>query len=143
MNLHSLTKKQLKSILQTSYAKYLSQNDPKRHYIINYHRDNTFITHTFQKNKYLGSGNGTYKIIEKNNESLLNIKYKIIFPSPNVKSPMNPNNDFYPKLKNYIIGPFYTILPNENIRWLPVLYNHIQMEKGFKVLNFYKFFPHI
>ena len=142
MNLYSLSKKQLKTILKGSYAKYLSQHDPKRHYIINYNLDNTFLIHTFNKNKYLGTGNGNYYILEKNNESLLNIQYKTIFPSPNIKSPMNPKNNFYPKLKNYTIGPFYTTIPPKPVKWLPVLYNHIQMEKGFKVLNFYKFFSH-
>jgi len=138
MNLSELTKKQVQKLFKYNYAKYLSQHDPKRHYLIHYNLDNTFLIHTFNKNKYLGTGCGIYNLIDKEDECLINIQYKNVFPSPNFKSPMNPYNSFYPQLKNYTIGPLYTKLPSENVKWLPVLYNHLQIEKGFKVLNFYR-----
>ena len=136
--LQTLCKKGLQKIFSQNYAKYLSQHDPSRFYIINYLDNGQFNIETYNENKLLGSGNGTYTFINSNNGCKLNIKYNKIFPSPNLKSPMHIENPFYNKLYNYQIGPFYTVIPNDTVIWLPILYNHLQMEKGFKVLNFYK-----
>ena len=139
MKLIVLNKAQLKNIFTNYYAKYLSQNNSNRHYIIKYNK-NTFTNTTFSNNIKLGEGNGKYKFIEKNGNTLLNVQYQNVFPSPYKNSPFNKSNNFFPKLSNYTIGPFYTIIPREDVIWLPILYSHIQMEKGFKVLNFYKYF---
>ena len=138
MKLTILHKDQLKKIFSNYYAKYLSQNNPNRHYIIKYNK-NTFTNTTFENNIKLGQGNGKYKLIEHNGNTCINVQYENVFTSPYKNSPFNKNNDFFPKLSNYTIGPFYTIIPRENVTWLPILYSHIQMEKGFKVLNFYKY----
>ena len=62
MNLSKgLSPQQLKLILSTKKAKYLSQHDITRHYIINYNNDSTFTIETFQNNKKLGEGN-TFEI---------------------------------------------------------------------------------
>jgi hypothetical protein len=38
-----------------------------------------------------------------------------------------------------MIGPFYTKYLNEELAWIPILYNLPQtIRKGFKILNFYK-----
>lgn len=140
MRLIPCNTQQLVTIFNERYAMYLSQHDMNRHYIIRYKDDGTFTTTTFEKQVQLGEGHGRYTIVERmKGGSLLNIRYNTIFPSPNISSPMNPNNSFYNQLHNYTIGPFYTIIPVEQVRWLPVLYNHLQLEKGFKVLNFYKY----
>ena len=138
MKLSILRKDQLKNVFSNYYAKYLSQHNPNRHYIIKYHK-NRFTNTTFENNVKLGQGNGTYKLIENNGTTSINVQYENVFTSPYKKSPFNKNNEFFPKLSNYTIGPFYTIIPKEDITWLPILYSHIQMEKGFKVLNFYKY----
>ena len=91
-----------------------------------------------KNNIKLGESTGTYKIIDENKQCLINIKYKNVYNSENKNSPFHIQNSFYPKLSNYTLGPFYTVIPKEDVKWLPVLYNHLQIEKGFKVLNFYK-----
>lgn len=140
MRLIPCNSQQLVTIFKERYAKYLSQHDINRHYIIRYNDDGTFTSSTFENHIQLGEGHGRYTIVERiKGGPLINIQYKTIFPSPNISSPMNPNNSFYPHLHNYTIGPFYTRIPDEPVTWLPVLYNHLQMEKGFKVLNFYKY----
>ena len=136
--LQPLCKNSLQKIFSQNYAKYLSQHDSSRFYLINYLDKGQFYIQTYHKNKLLGSGNGTYAFIDSNEGCKLNIKYHKIFPSPNHKSPMHIENPFYSELRNYQIGPFYTIIPIEPVIWIPVLYNHIQMKNGFKVLNFYK-----
>jgi len=138
MKLSILHKDQLINIFSNYYAKYLSQHNPNRHYIIKYHK-NTFTNTTFENNVKLGEGNGKYKLIENNGTTCINMQYENVFTSPYKKSPFNKNNEFFPKLSNYTIGPFYTIIPKEEVIWLPILYSHIQIEKGFKVLNFYKY----
>ena len=138
MKLSILHKDQLKYILSNYYVKYLSQNNPNRHYIIKYNK-NTFTNTTFENNKKLGQSNGKYKLIDNNGNTCINVKYENVFTSPHKNSAFNKNNDFFPKLSNYTIGPFYTRISKEDVTWLPILYNHLQMEKGFKVLNFYKY----
>lgn len=73
-------------IFKERYAKYLSQHNDKRHYIINYNENGTFTTHTFENNNELGVGYGKYTLVDHSGECLINIKYKDIFPSPNKKS---------------------------------------------------------
>ena len=131
-------KSQVKYIFTNYYAKYLSQHDERRHYIINYNIDKTFTTGTFENNIKIGEGCGRYNLIDIEDKCNINIQYRYLMPSPNLNSPFNPNNNFYNKLNNYTIGPFYTILPSEPVKWIPVVYSHLQLEKGFKVLNFYK-----
>jgi|TARA_B110000858_G_C17711443_1_gene430783 hypothetical protein len=138
MNLIPCTRNQIKVIFKEYYAKYLSQHNSNRHYIIKYNDNNTFTNSTFENNIKLGESNGTYNLINEKTHCLINIRYTNIFNSPNKNSPFNKQNSFYPKLSNYVIGPFYTIIPKDDVTWLPVLYNHLQLEKGFKVLNFYK-----
>lgn len=139
MNLSSCTKHQLKYIFTNYYAKYLSQHNSSRHYIIKYNDNNTFTNSTFENNIKLGESDGTYNLIDEKGECLINIRYKNVFNSPNITSPFYQKNSFYPHLSNYTIGPFYTaILKDTNVKWIPVLYNHLQIEKSFKVLNFYK-----
>jgi len=136
--LQTLCKNSLQKIFSQNYAKYMSQHDSSRFYIINYLDNERFNIQTHRENKLLGSGNGTYAFIDSKDGCKLNIKYNKIFPSPNPKSPMHIANPFYSELRDYQIGPFYTVIPMESVLWIPVLYNHIQMKKGFKILNFYK-----
>lgn len=138
MKLIPCNKQQLIVIFKERYAKYLSQHNENRHYIIKYHKNETFTTRTFENNIQLGVGYGKYTLVDNSGECLINIRYDKIVPSPNKSSPMNPNNSFYNNLSNYTIGPLYTRIPDKPVIWLPVLYNHLQLEKGFKVLNFYK-----
>lgn len=138
MKLYALRKDQLINIFSNYYAKYLSQHNSNRHYIIKY-RENTFTNTTFENNIKLGEGNGKYKLIESNGNTCINVQYENVFTSPYENSAFNKNNSFFPELSNYTIGPLYTIVPKEDVIWLPILYNHLQIEKGFKVLNFYKY----
>ena len=140
MNLHQVLKKEeLRSIFRDRCAKYLSQHDENRHYKITYNDDGTFTNQTYENNIALGESYGTYSFqTNENGECVINIQYKHVFNSPNESSPFHTNNPFYPKLTNYTIGPFYTKYLNEESTWVPILYNHLQIEKGFKVLNFYK-----
>ena len=139
MKLIKCNKHQINYLFSKYYVKYLSQNDSSRHYIINYDNNNcTFSTKTFENNIHIGEGYGKYKLLDVNDNCHINIQYSSVYSSPNITSPFNPKNLFYPKLSDYTIGPFYTIIPNEPVKWLAVLYSHLQMEKGFKVLNFYK-----
>lgn len=138
MNLIPCSSRQLRYIFSEYTAKYLSQHNSNRHYIIKYKKNNTFTNSTFENNIKIGVSNGTYDFINENKQCLVNIKYQNVFTSPNLNSPFHKQNPFFPHLSNYTLGPFYTIFPKENVNWLPVLYNHLQMEKGFKVLNFYK-----
>lgn len=138
MKLIPCNRQQLMLIFKERYAKYLSQHNDNRHYIIKYNENETFTTHTFENNIQLGVGYGKYTLVDNSGECLINIRYDNIVPSPNKSSPMNPNNSFYNNLSNYTIGPLYTRIPDKPVIWLPVLYNHLQLEKGFKVLNFYK-----
>ena len=137
MKLIPCNKSQLIDIFKERTAKYLSQHDMNRHYTVKYHDNKTFETTTYEDNRRIGIGWGIYEFVGNPNECKVNIQYESIFPSPHKSSPMNPSNPFYPNLKNYVIGPFYTRL-NTSVTWLPLLYNHLQLEKGFKVLNFYK-----
>ena len=139
MNLSKgLSPQQLKLILSTKKAKYLSQHDITRHYIINYNNDSTFTIETFQNNKKLGEGNGKYYILANNkDEAILNVNYISVFESPNKDSPFSKKNSFYPKLKDYTIGPFYGIIPDVDTNWLPIFYKHLIEGRSFKVLNFY------
>jgi len=138
MNLVPCTRHQVTNIFTEYYAKYLSQHNNNRHYIIKYNENNTFTNSTFENNIKLGESSGTYKLIDEKGQCLINIRYNNVFNSPNKNSPFHIQNMFYPKLSNYTLGPFYTVIPKEDVIWLPVLYNHLQIEKGFKVLNFYK-----
>lgn len=138
MKLVTCSKFDLKWIFKNYYVKYLSQHNSNRHYILNYKDDNTFINSTYEDNKLLGEGNGKYYLIEIGDDCFLNVQYSKVYSSPNKSSPFHPQNSFYPKLQNYTLGPMYTIRPAEPVIWLPVLYSHLQKEKGFKVLNFYK-----
>jgi len=138
MNLVPCTRHQVKNIFTEYYAKYLSQHNNNRHYIIKYNENNTFTNSTFENNIKLGESVGTYKLIDEKGQCLINIRYNNVFNSPNKNSPFHIQNRFYPKLSNYTLGPFYTVIPKEDVIWLPVLYNHLQIEKGFKILNFYK-----
>ena len=137
MHLTPLFKKELRTLFTRKVAKYASQHSPYRFYIIDYKIDNLFYTHTYEDDKRLGSGYGTYEMINTEGGALLNIEYKNIYHSPNPESPMHPENAFYPQLHKYTIGPLYTQSLDHNSKWQPVLYNHLQKEKSFKVLNFY------
>lgn len=139
MNLIPCTSHQMKTLFTGYYAKYLSQHNSNRHYIIKYSENNTFTNSTFENNIKLGESDGTYDFVNKKSLCHINIKYNNVFLSPNKDSPFHAKNTFYPHLSNYTLGPFYTIIPKENVIWLPVLYNHLQKGKGFKVLNFYKY----
>ena len=140
MNLSQVLKKEeLQHIFQERTAKYLSQHNENRHYKISYNDDGTFTNKTYENNILLGESYGTYSFqTNADDECVINIQYKYVFNSPNEGSPFHINNSFYPKLANYTIGPFYTKYLNEDLEWVPVLYNHLQIEKGYKVLNFYK-----
>jgi hypothetical protein len=148
MNLRPLKKFELHKIFQDKYAKYLSQHTSNRHYIISYNSSipiygsnlqyGTFINETYENNIKLGMSNGIYKIKEDdNNNAIMSVHYKHIYNSPNITSPFHPDNTFYPKLSNYSIGPFYTIISNKNQLMLPVLYKHLVDPSKFKILNFY------
>ena len=140
MNLNQVLKKEeLQRIFQERAAKYLSQHNENRHYKITYNNDGTFTNQTHENNIIIGESYGTYNLQNNiNNDCVINIQYKYVFNSPNERSPFHINNPFYPKLSNYTIGPFYTRCLNEDLEWVPILYNHLQIEKGFKILNFYK-----
>ena len=139
INLAGLSRNQLTRILSTHYAKYLSQHDPTRHYIINYNRNGLFKITTHEHNVQLGMGHGKYTIRDTKSGAMMDIQYKRIYDSPNITSPMNPHNSFYPSLlKGYSIGPFYTHGLDTGAMWQPVLYSHLQKERAFKVLNFYR-----
>ena len=88
MKLSILRKDQLINIFSNYYAKYLSQHNPNRHYIIKYHK-NTFTNTTFENNVKLGEGNGKYKLIENNGTTCINVQYENVFTSPYKKSPFN------------------------------------------------------
>jgi hypothetical protein len=135
-----LKKEELQSIFQERTAKYLSQHDENRHYKITYNNDGTFTNQTYENNIVIGESYGTYNFqTNENGECVINVQYKYVFNSPNENSPFHINNPFYPKLENYMIGPFYTKYLNEELAWIPILYNLPQtIRKGFKILNFYK-----
>lgn len=137
MYLRPLFQLDLNHLFCKKIAKYASQHSPYRFYIIDYNSNDTFYTHTYEYNKLLGTGNGKYNIIDTDNGALLNIEYKNIYNSPNPESPMHPTNLFYSELRKYTIGPLYTQTLDHKSKWQPVLYNHLQKEKSFKVLNFY------
>jgi hypothetical protein len=80
---------------------------------------------------------GSYDFIEDDYGTKINIRYHYVFHSPHPTSPFHPENPFYPKLENYVIGPFYTINLNHKLEFITILYNHLQNEKTFKVLNLY------
>jgi len=136
MKLIPCNKQQIKCIFNNYYAKYLSQHDISRHYIIEYNNNTTFSTSAFENNIKVGEGCGIYSLLDVDDKCHLNIQYNTTISYPN--SPFNPKKFFYNEISNYTIGPFYTILPNEPVIWLPVFYSHLQMESGFKILNFYK-----
>ena len=138
MRLQILKMNDIKKIFELKHAKYLSQHDINRHYIIDYKEDNTFTNKTFENNKVIGMGYGKYNLYNnKDDKCMINIQYEKVYNSPNLDSPFNPLNNFYKELSNYEIGPLYTIIPNINVIWLPVLYKHLIKDRGFKVLNFY------
>ena len=140
MNLHQvLNICELQKIFQERTAKYLSQHNENRHYKIAYNDDGTFTNKTYENNVMIGESYGRYSFqTNENDECVINIQYEYVFNSPNESSPFHVNNPFYPKLANYTIGPFYTKYLNMNLEWVPILYNHLQIENGYKVLNFYK-----
>lgn len=139
MNLVSCTRPQLQKLFRGYYAKYLSKHSDECHYIITYNENNTFTNKTFVNNKEIGVSNGIYFYINSpTKHCLLNIQYQNIFTSSNVNSCFHEENIFYPKLRNYTIGPFYTIFPKEEFMWLPIIYNHSAQDNVFHVLNFYK-----
>ena len=134
-----LSKEELKQIFHERIAKYLSQHDKNRHYEISYNDDLTFTNTTFENNKPIGISYGIYNFLQnEQNECVINIKYEYVFNSPNINSPFHVDNPFYKNLKNYTIGPFYTKYLDQTLTWCPILYNHLQIEKGYKILNFYK-----
>ena len=139
MNLVPLSIGQMRRVFQQKVAKYASQHDPYRFYIIDYKADNEFATHTYENGKLLGTGQGKYELFNAMTipGALLQVSYESIHNSPNPDSPMHPRNSFYPKLRDYTIGPFYTQALDMNSRWQPILYQHLQKDKAFKVLNFY------
>ena len=47
MNLLPCTRNQIKVIFKEYHAKYMSQHNSNRHYIIKYNDNNTFINSTF------------------------------------------------------------------------------------------------
>ncbi len=139
MKLFPYNKQQIKFIFNNYYAKYLSQHDISRHYIIKYNNNTTFSTTTFENNVKIGEGRGIYSLLDVNDKCHINIQYNTIQPSSNINSSFNPMNKFYPKLSNYTIGPLYAIIPQEeDLICIPILYSHLQMKKRIKVLNFYK-----
>jgi len=143
MRLRLVDYDELCTILHTHIAKYVSQNSPSRHYIIRYNDDDTFEITTYQDSLKLGTGNGTYHLIQTSEgdtpSCYINIQYKTIVNSPHKTSPMNPDNAFYPKLKDYTIGPFYTWESTEHQEspWIPLLYPHLTRLGTFKILNMY------
>ena len=124
-----LSYEKLSEIILDSKCKYSSAQSMKRTYVIEYKSDGTFINSRFfinsrsddtffksnnETNKIIiereiNVGSGTFQIVEENGNGLINIQYNKIIPSENEKSPMNENNPFFPKLKNYSIGPFYIV----------------------------------
>uniref|UniRef100_A0A6C0CQS5 Uncharacterized protein n=1 Tax=viral metagenome TaxID=1070528 RepID=A0A6C0CQS5_9ZZZZ len=138
MKLTTLSKTQLRRVFHKKVAKYVSQHDPYRFYLIDYKTDDCFYTHTYENGKLLGSGQGEYELFDLGiSGAVMEVKYNNIVSSPNPESPMHPDNSFYPKLKKYLVGPFYTQALDLNSKWQPILYQHLQKEKAFKVLNFY------
>jgi hypothetical protein len=134
----ALSRCELTNLMLTHKAKYLSQHDTTRHYLINYKQNGLFDIETFKNNNILGSGNGKYMLRDTPSGAVMDVKYEKIFDSPNHTSPMCVTNPFYKKLTDgYTIGPFYTYGLNQQSVWTPVLYPHIQKERSFKVLNFY------
>ena len=133
-----LNKEQLQHIFNDRKAKYLSQNNINRHYIINYNNDNTFTNDTYENNTKIGSSYGNYKFLKNDKgEDIIHIKYNYVFLSPNINSPFNENNEFYKKLfEGYSIGPFYLKYPTHPDILLSCLYEH--QISGYKILNFYK-----
>ena len=145
MNFKTLNIQLVTELLKNYNAKYLSQHDITRHYIIEYDTE-SFTNTTYENNIPIGVSNGTYKLLEnEKGQCLMNIKYETIFESPNIDSPFNKKNSFYSSLNNYTIGPFYVTHYNFNINnepksethWYPVLYNHLLFNDKYKVLNFY------
>jgi hypothetical protein len=135
---HILTEQEVKQIFNERTAKYLSQHNKNRHYEISYNADLTFTNTTFEDNKPIGISYGTYNL--KTNDSgncVINIRYEYVYNSPNITSPFHKDNPFYPKLSDYTIGPLYTKFLDQKLIWVPILYNHLQIEKGYKILNFY------
>jgi hypothetical protein len=137
--LEPLTIEQIKYIFSNKVAKYLSQNRINRHYIIKYNTDGTFTNDTFECNNMIGSSYGTYSLSEnENKEVFITIKYTYVFTSPHINSPFNKDNSFYPELFNgYTIGPLYGKMTNNQQNMIPILYPHLQLNMGFKILNFY------
>lgn len=140
-----LNARQLSHLFANNIAKYLSQHNPNRFYIIDYKPNKQFITYTCDKHKMIGIGNGTYNFINDMNTNAsdndickINIRYNKVHPSPNIDSPMHPLNSFYPQLKNYVIGPYYVSTSAvTDALWQPVIYKHLQRNLSVKVLNFY------
>ena len=138
MNLnHVLSTNELKQLFHERTATCLSQHDKNRHYEISYNDDLTFVTTTFHSSKAIGVSHGSYDFIEDDGGTKINIRYHHVFHSPHPTSPFHPENPFYPKLENYVIGPFYTINLNHKLDFITILYNHLQTEKEFKILNLY------
>lgn len=139
IDLGALTKEELEIVFRNKKAKYLSNNDMNRHYIINYNDDNTFTTDTHENNVNIGQSYGTYEI---NVDGTINIKYKYVFPSPNKNSPFNTSNSFYKQLSNYVIGPYH-IYNNTNFK-KNIINNdviHAMYKKDQTIIKILTFYP--
>jgi len=147
LKLTPLTRLQMRNLINSHYAKYLSQHDPSRHYRIDYRElcdsEGVFTISTHKFDKVLGYGHGRYIMRDmfdiQDGPALMDIQYNRVFDSPHTESPMCPQNWFYPQLRDgYTIGPFYTSGIGAVATWQPVIYSHLQKERAFKVLNFYR-----
>ena len=138
MFLRPLSKLQTEYIFKNKIAKYLSQNNKNRHYLIKYMDDGKFRNDTYELNYLIGSSFGTYSLSEKQGDTFVNIQYQKVFTSPNIKSPFHPNNDFHRHLfSGYTIGPLYSKLSIDDTLTIPVLYDNLNTDYTFKILNFY------
>lgn len=139
MNLRPLNPKELISVFRRQVGKYASKHDPYRFYLVDYKTDYNFYTHTYNNGKLIGSSWGTYEIFDLGlTGGVLNVKYKSIKMSPNKDSDMNIISPFYPKLENFVLGPFYTQCLDEKAEHTPIITQYIKEEyKQFEILNFY------
>lgn len=133
MNLVKLTTCQLERIFSVKYAKYLSQHNVDRHYIINYNIDKTFTTSLYVKNVLQGKSYGTYNL----NDDRINIKYLSVFPSPYIESPFHPLNPFHNNLKDYYISNIFTYPDYDIHDTIPLFYSHLTIGNKIKVLTLY------
>ena len=70
----------MRRVFQQKVAKYASQHDPYRFYIIDYKADNEFATHTYENGKLLGTGQGKYDLFNAMTipGALLQVNYESI-----------------------------------------------------------------